>query len=117
MKAVYKITEASVWASAPDPFPGNANDVKDGFIHSSTAEQIPRTLKRFYSGKEGLVILQVDLSHAEVSPNVRYEASRSGEMFYHIYGKLPHSAVRWVQPSLLLPLSLLPSPSLILLER
>jgi uncharacterized protein (DUF952 family) len=93
---VYKIVEASAWASAPDPFPGNSDDLRDGYIHTSTAAQVPRTLKRFFSGKDGLVLLQVDRTHAGVAPNVRYEATRRGEMFYHIYGKIPHAAVVWV---------------------
>lgn len=72
-------------------FAGAPVDVADGFIHLSTAAQLPGTLARHFSGQEGLALVAVDL--ALLGEAVRWEVSRGGDLFPHLYAPLPLSAV------------------------
>jgi uncharacterized protein (DUF952 family) len=72
-------------------FRGSPADVADGFIHLSTGSQLAGTLDKHYSGIDGLVLAAVDLS--QLASVVRWEPSRGGELFPHIYGVLPIDAV------------------------
>lgn len=89
----YKIIDAGDWAAAraAGAFAGSADDRRDGFIHLSTAEQLAETARRHYAGRDGLALLTVDL--AALGDTVRWEPSRGGALFPHIYGLLPASAV------------------------
>jgi uncharacterized protein (DUF952 family) len=98
MTTIYKICEARQWAQAQGDgaFNGSAVDFADGFIHFSTAEQVAMTAARHFAGMTGLVVLAVlaeDLGAA-----LKWEPSRGGAMFPHLYGALPLAAVRWVKP-------------------
>ena len=72
-------------------FPGAPVDVADGFIHLSTEAQLPGTLAKHFTGQVGLYLAAVDL--AALGEAVRWEASRGGDQFPHIYAALPLSAV------------------------
>jgi len=72
-------------------FRGSPADVADGFIHLSCASQLAETLDKHYSGVKGLVLVAVDLSR--VGDAVRWEPSRGGQLFPHIYGQLTMDAV------------------------
>jgi uncharacterized protein (DUF952 family) len=63
----------------------------DGYIHMSTAEQLAETLAKHFAGQQGLVIAEVDL--AQLGKAVRWEESRGGQLFPHLYGTLPMTAV------------------------
>jgi uncharacterized protein (DUF952 family) len=69
-----------------DVFHGTALDKADGFIHLSTASQVTDTVDRHYAGQEGLVIAAIDL--AALGDAVRWESSRHGELFPHVYAPL-----------------------------
>ena len=98
---IYKICDSTLWRDAERAgvFAGAPVDHADGFIHFSTAAQVAETAARHFAGKEDLLLLAVDA--AVLGPALRYEPSRGGQLFPHLYGTLPLTAVRWVR---LLPL-------------
>jgi uncharacterized protein (DUF952 family) len=98
---IYKICPEPLWraAEAAGVFEGAAVDLADGFIHFSTAAQLRETARRHFSGMDGLLLVTVDA--AALGPALRYEPSRGGDLFPHLYGPLPMSAVRGAE---LLPL-------------
>ncbi|NVN38568.1 glutathione S-transferase [Komagataeibacter xylinus] len=73
-------------------FSGSPADLADGFIHLSAAGQVAGTLDRHFSGKPGLVLVAVDLSLLDPAA-VRWEPSRGGQLFPHLYAPLPVGAV------------------------
>lgn len=95
----FKIFTAEQWAQfeAHGSFAGAPVDLADGYIHMSTATQLQGTLDRHFAGLQGLVIAEIDLSG--FGGAVRWEVSRGGELFPHLYGTLPMSAVRNVRPA------------------
>jgi uncharacterized protein (DUF952 family) len=95
---IYKIASAALWAEAERQgvFSGAPVDLQDGFIHFSTAAQAPETAARHFAGQQGLVLVAVD--PAALGPALKWEPSRGGALFPHLYGPLPLSAVRWTAP-------------------
>ena len=89
----FKILTAEQWAGfqADGRFEGSPADRADGFIHLSAADQVDGTLARHFAGQAGLILAEVDL--AALGETVRWEESRGGALFPHIYGVLPLSAV------------------------
>jgi uncharacterized protein (DUF952 family) len=89
----YKVLAADEWAALnAGTFQGAPIDKADGFIHLSTASQITETVDRHYSGQKGLVIAAIDL--AALGDAVRWEPSRNGQLFPHVYGHLmPQSVI------------------------
>jgi uncharacterized protein (DUF952 family) len=89
----FKVLTAEQWArfQADGVFNGAPVDVADGYIHLSAADQLQETLDKHFAGQTGLVIAEVDL--AVLANSVKWEASRGGALFPHIYGPLPMSAV------------------------
>lgn len=72
-------------------FTGAPIDLTDGYIHMSTAAQAQETLDKHFAGQTGLGIAAVDLT--ELGDSVKWEVSRGGALFPHIYADLPLSAV------------------------
>jgi len=72
-------------------FHGSPVDIADGYIHLSSASQLAGTLDRHFSGVEGLMLVAVNLS--QLGDTLRWEPSRGGQLFPHIYGALPLAAV------------------------
>jgi uncharacterized protein (DUF952 family) len=95
---VYRLLSADAWerARAEGHFSGTEHDVRDGFIHFSTAEQVAETAARHYAGQPSLWLLWVNAS--ELGPALRFEPSRGGALFPHLYGVLPLSAVARAEP-------------------
>lgn len=95
---VYRLLAADSWESAQraGKFVGTLHDVRDGFIHFSTAQQVVETAARHYAGQASLVLLWVETS--QLGPALRFEPSRGGALFPHLYGELPVSAVARVEP-------------------
>lgn len=91
--AIYKISSRQAWLEARKlgKFVGSTDDIRDGFIHMSSAEQVAGTLTRHFSGQGDLVIAAVD--PAALGDALRWERSRGGALFPHIYGVLPMAAV------------------------
>lgn len=94
----FKILTADQWArfQAEDIFYGAPVDVADGYIHLSTADQLQATLDKHFAGQDGLVIAEVDME--ALGTVVKWEPSRGGALFPHIYGALPMAAVLDSQP-------------------
>ncbi len=95
---VYKIVSADEWreAEAAGVFEGASIDRADGFIHFSTAGQAPETAAKWFAGREDLTLAAVD-AHA-LGKDLRWEPSRGGALFPHLYAALPMSAVVWSRP-------------------
>jgi uncharacterized protein (DUF952 family) len=100
---IYRLVAEGAWQSAlaAGVFHGSEHDVRDGFIHFSTAAQVAETAARHYAGQAGLLLLGVKVG--VLGSALRWEPSRGGALFPHLYASLPTSAV-----TLTLPLSLGP---------
>ena len=98
MATIYKIAPANLWREAERTgiFTGAPVDLADGFIHFSTASQVRETAARHFAGQPDLVLVAVHV--AALGSALRYEPSRGGALFPHLYGTLTLSAVRWVKP-------------------
>jgi uncharacterized protein (DUF952 family) len=85
---VYKILPRAAWetACAAGRFGGSPVDLQDGFIHFSTAAQAQETAARHFAGQQGLVIVGFDA--AALGEALRWEPSRNGALFPHLYGAL-----------------------------
>jgi uncharacterized protein (DUF952 family) len=95
---IYKIADASAYAEALDDglFAGAPIDLEDGFIHFSTAAQLGETLKLHFKGRTDLVILAVRT--AGLGDALKWEPSRGGQLFPHLYGALELVHVAWSEP-------------------
>lgn len=98
MPLIYKICPSKLWreAAARGVFDGAPVDARDGFIHFSTGAQAPETAARHFAGEDDLVLIAV--ASEDLGEALRFEVSRGGDLFPHLYGPLPLSAVRWVRP-------------------
>ncbi|HEY6560187.1 MAG TPA: DUF952 domain-containing protein [Polyangiaceae bacterium] len=94
---VYKICPRAAWHEAEQEgaYRGSADDRRDGFIHLSTASQVPGTAAKYFQGRTDLLLVAVDVS--ALSASLRYEPARGGELFPHLYADLAVTAVRWVK--------------------
>jgi uncharacterized protein (DUF952 family) len=90
---VYRVLRTAEWEllQATGVYRGNATDTRDGFIHLSAREQVAGTIERHFPGETALVVVEIDV--AQVGERLRWEMSRGGVLFPHLYGDLPLSAV------------------------
>jgi uncharacterized protein (DUF952 family) len=95
---IYKIVAAREWAEAAraGAFAGAGADRADGFIHFSTAEQAAETAAKWFAGRDDLTLAAVDAE--ALGEALRWEPSRGGALFPHLYAPLPMSAVVWSRP-------------------
>jgi uncharacterized protein (DUF952 family) len=95
---IYKICRPDEWAAAEQAgiFRGSPDDSRDGFIHFSTAAQVPGTLEKYFAGESGLVLIAVDAGKLDAP--LKWEPSRGGALFPHLYGDLSLTAVLWSRP-------------------
>jgi uncharacterized protein (DUF952 family) len=95
---IYKICDRALWRAAERNglFRGAAVDERDGFVHFSTAAQVAETAAKHFAGMSDLVLVAVD--SAALGPALAWEPSRGGDLFPHLYGALPLSAVVWSKP-------------------
>jgi len=95
---IYKLVPAAAWQQAEllGRFVGSPVDLADGYLHFSTAAQVAETAAKHFAGMTDLLLVQV--ATADVDASLRWEPSRGGALFPHIYGDLPLSAVRSVTP-------------------
>lgn len=94
---IYKLVDPRIWAEAMTAgvFKGVGVDIEDGYIHLSTAEQLPETLEKWFTGFERLALIEVDAGH--FGPELKWEKARGGALFPHLYDELPMIAVRTVR--------------------
>ena len=95
---IYKIADASSWAAATTRgrYDGSRDDIRDGFIHFSTAAQARETAAKHFAGRADLVIAAIDPSM--LSDALKWEPSRGGALFPHLHGPLTLAAVAWTRP-------------------
>jgi uncharacterized protein (DUF952 family) len=94
---IYHITSEIAWEQAQKSGAYQGDTLfTEGFIHTSTLQQVNRTANKFYTGKTGLVVLEIDES--KLIHEVKYEGAVNGELFPHIYGDLNLNAVVRVLP-------------------
>ena len=98
MTRIYKITPRGDWTAAHEAgrYEGSALDRQDGFIHFSTAAQLEGTAAKHFAGLSDLMLVAVDGD--ALGGALKWEASRGGELFPHLYAALALSAVLWVRP-------------------
>ena len=90
---IYKICTSAAWQQAQEAniYAGSSDDLRDGFIHFSTAAQLRITADKHFSGQRDLVLLAVNGD--KLGKNLKWEPSRDGALFPHLYGDMPVSAV------------------------
>lgn len=97
-EVIYKIAPLALWqlAEAKGVFDGAPVDHADGFIHFSTSQQTRETADRHFAGQNNLVLVAVEADR--LGDALKYEVSRGGALFPHLYASLPINAVLWVKP-------------------
>lgn len=107
----YRLATPERWAEImmAGEFHGEPHDIADGFIHLSAADQVEGTLIKHYNDHERLLLVEIDLE--PLGDSVKWEKSRGGALFPHVYGVIPMDVVRgmrhirrnedgdWVLPS------------------
>jgi uncharacterized protein (DUF952 family) len=98
MTTIYKICSAELWREAQRAgrFRGAPLDLRDGFIHFSSAAQVAETAARHFSGATDQVLVAVD--GALLGEALKWEPSRGGDLFPHLYAALGLDAVLWIKP-------------------
>lgn len=95
---IYKILRSDEWAAlqSDGETSGAPIDISDGYVHFSTAEQVRETATKHFSGTEGLMLLAYD--EDTMAGELRWEPSRGGSLFPHLYGPLRLADVVWAKP-------------------
>jgi len=95
---IYHMCRADEWAAAvaAGSYRGSSQDLADGFIHFSTAAQIVESARRHRAGQDGLLLVAVDA--AQLGGRLKWEASRAGDLFPHLYGPLDPGESTSVRP-------------------
>ena len=95
---IYKICSSGAWRDAAQAglFRGAGVDARDGFIHFSTAAQLAETAAKHFAGATDQVLVAVDV--AALGAALKWEPSRGGDLFPHLYAPLSLGAVKWVVP-------------------
>ncbi|MGB6349040.1 MAG: DUF952 domain-containing protein [Pseudolabrys sp.] len=98
MPTIYKICRAQEWRNAERQamFHGSEVDQRDGFIHFSTAAQVTETAAKHFAGQPDLLLVSVNTS--TLGDRLKWEPSRGGALFPHLYGHLDPAAVTRVDP-------------------
>ena len=101
-KIIYKITPRTAWNEAEQKgqFEGAAIDLQDGYIHFSAASQVAETAAKHFAGQEDLLLVAVDAT--SLGDALKWEVSRGGALFPHVYANLSMTSVLWARP---MPLS------------
>lgn len=95
---VFKVLPEGTWIEACKlgAFAGSSDDLRDGFIHLSAAHRLAGTLAKYFSGRHDLVL--VAYRTKTLGPELRWEVSRSGDLFPHYYAPLPTASALWQRP-------------------
>ncbi len=95
---IYKIAPEALWREAQmnGRFTGAPIDIADGFIHFSTASQVRETAARHFAGQTDLLLIAID--ETKLGEALKYEVSRGGALFPHLYAPLGLDAVLWEKP-------------------
>ncbi|MBG1232952.1 DUF952 domain-containing protein [Aestuariivirga litoralis] len=98
MAKIFKIIDKAAYelASQKGRFEGAEIDLKDGYIHFSSGTQMQETARRHFAGRANLMLLAVDAE--ALGEALKWEASRGGQLFPHLYGVLEMRHVVWAKP-------------------
>jgi uncharacterized protein (DUF952 family) len=96
MSLIFKICHRADWEKPEHihAYQGSQKDHEDGFLHFSTAEQVAGTLAKYYADADDLLLVAVNPK--ALGSALKYEPSRDGALFPHLYGALDYGAVAWV---------------------
>jgi uncharacterized protein (DUF952 family) len=94
---IFKIVPRTEWEASSADYEGSAHDKADGFLHFSTAAQLPETLRRYYAGQDDLILVAVATD--ALGDKLKWEFSESRhEDFPHLYSALSCDAMKWARP-------------------
>ena len=95
---IYKIVPEPLWreAEAAGVFKGAPVDLADGYIHFSTSAQVAETAAKHFSGQDDLLLVAVE--EVSLGAALKYEVSRGGALFPHLYAPLDPAIVAWIKP-------------------
>ncbi len=98
MQILFKIIDADVWDEAvvAGQFSGAAIDLRDGYIHLSTSAQTKETARLHFAGVSNLLMVAID--ETSVAKNLKWEPSRGGQLFPHVYGMIDPAQILWAKP-------------------
>jgi len=98
MALIYKIVPGELWRDTQQKgvFHGSDVDRRDGFIHFSTAEQVAETAAKHFSGQDGLLLFAVETE--SLGTALKWEISRNGAPFPHLYAPLSVALILWARP-------------------
>ena len=90
---IFKVCSKTVWEEIRHltSWAGSPHDLRDGFIHFSTASQLEGTIQKHYAGQTDLMLLAIDGN--TLGEALKWEPSRGGELFPHLYGAMPIASV------------------------
>ncbi len=96
---IYKICDGAAWRRCEQEgeLPWSKDDLRDGFVHLSSAAQVRESCAKHFAGKDDLWLLEVDASALEPGA-LRWERSRGGLEFPHLYGPLARAAIVRADP-------------------
>lgn len=95
---IFKIVDCVAWRAAcrEGIFRGSVDDVRDGFIHLSAPGQVRETAAKHFKGIGNLLLIALD--ETSLGAALKWEPSRGGALFPHLYGFLPTSSALWEKP-------------------
>ncbi len=95
---VFKVLARADWdeARVDGLYRGSPDDRRDGFIHFSAAYQLEGTLAKYFRGKADHLLVAFDTD--ALGPELKWEPSRGGDLFPHLYGPLPVALALWQRP-------------------
>jgi len=95
---IFKIVSQDDWRKAmvDGVYTGSKDDRRDGFIHLSAADQIAGTAAKHFADSDNLVLIAFDVS--DLQDTLKWEVSRGGERFPHVYGTLDPARAKWLRP-------------------
>jgi uncharacterized protein (DUF952 family) len=98
MPLIFKIVDRDVWAKARKDgvFSGAAIDLADGYIHLSGVDQVRETADRYFAGQGDLVLVAYEAN--QFGDELKWEASRGGALFPHVYATLDPAKALWLKP-------------------
>ncbi len=98
MTLVYKVASTAEWEEAgrAGVFLGAPIDKRDGYIHLSTAAQVEKTVSLYFADRDDLVLAALEAERFGAA--LKWEPSRGGDLFPHLYATLPLDQVAWARP-------------------
>jgi uncharacterized protein (DUF952 family) len=98
MTLIFHMAREAEWAAAEKAgtYQGADEDRVDGFIHFSTATQVRESAAKHRAGEAGLILVACDPD--ALGADLKWEPARGGDLFPHLYGDIPMSAVVWAKP-------------------